>query len=287
MISSNAAINIAQQPILPPTAAREGASFGGTKPSFQTNRPTKQSKAAGDPAVIVEQRGTLTDDPCLSVELSEGTCSACVWNEGEFDIKLLSVFDRNAIVHSVPATLSFVQNEQQDPSIFNQDVAAIFVRNSGEALSLYPVPLLGKNFQDIVTDTGGKLVITEKKYTMTVVENADPISDSNILVQVGKEAPDGSIFAIFSPQQLVSIILQYWVDAFRRDLVFQNKSTEKTEKKKRRTPLTVVVPSYFTARQRLAVIEAVSASGHTPRRVSCFISIYSCTNHPSLDALVL
>lgn len=260
MLASQTPMNLHQPQILhAPTLPK----FDGPSPKAPHAQPKQhRTTSSGEPLLLEQQRGTISDDPCLTIELSEWTCSGCFWDERDFDVKMLSVFDKNAMVYSVPASVSVVQTDTHDAAMTTDELSSFFARTTGGMI--YPISLLGKNHEDVIAVLDNDLTISG--HTLTVVKNDTwKYGDTSISIKPLKEG--SKEIGIFTPQQITSVVVQYWVDEFRKNLVSNKKSTDKSDKKKRRMALSIIIPSYFSCRQRLAIVDAVSLSGHTIRRV--------------------
>ena len=67
----------------------------------------------------------------------------------------------------------------------------------------------------------------------------------------------------YTPQELSSLIVTLWVEAFKKKSA--EADTGKKGKKSKRLCVNIVVPSYFSQRERKAALCVVKEAGHTPK----------------------
>ena len=250
---------------LQPLPAVQGAGAVGMRaPQFEARGnvnvgPASQLKSiAGQVTSLEDQRGDLCGDPCLTIELSEKKSAAAVWDEENFSVIHLTAVDKNKKeVTRMPSSMSIngekdykvlklhlANAAKQPPSRIPDGIIFGASDTTMSEFSLFPIPLLGKNKADVkAVNKSVKFVDTKKN------------SWGNLGVNLGVE---------YTPQELSSLIVTLWTDVFKK---MTAGGQDKKSKKVKRLGVNIVVPSYFSQRERIAALYTVKEAGHTPKYV--------------------
>ena len=207
-------------------------------------------------------RGDKTKELSITIELSEETTSATFWDEDKNVCININIFRNDKYVTSLPSNLiisdcdHFLTKENASKTFPSKGIYLGFTENKAIS-SVFAVPLLGKNHNDLK-------LFDNKSDTVKIVSNQSKKSmgDISICFNILNSSNENVSFET-NPQKLVSLLILYWIDNLKKNF----NTSQKNPKSNKRVGVNIVIPSYFTQCQRVAVIQSVKESHQSIRHI--------------------
>jgi len=216
------------------------------------------------------QRGDLTKELSITIELSEETTSATFWDEDKNVCININIFRDDKYVTSLPSNLiisdgdddfinlkkHFLTKENASKTFPSKGISLGYTENKASS-SVFAVPLLGKNLKDLK-------LFDNKSDTVKIVsyQPEKNMGDISICFNFLNSSNENVSFEI-NPQKLISLLILYWIDNLKKNF----NTYQKNSKSNKRVGVNIVIPSYFTQCQRLAVVQSVKESHHNIRHI--------------------